>query len=379
RETGMKALWTIWGLTNVPDGDSAYKRQMIKMVRVIYEGAFSWQLGMHAIWLSHNLAFAWELLMACFDNQDAVTGRIADALTYQGPGETMKPPVQGMALLWLMENKDLGGFPMEDKMTLYDRMVKWTNFFYEYRDLDNDGIVEYHTASETGWESGSIFLSGFPLVLPDTNAYLVLQMEALAKLGRMIGKDENECRAWENRAEETVQKIIDKCWTEDGWTTYNIMTGERWPVVNMAPFCALVLGKRLPQAIIDRSIEVMYSAPFETPFGFASERIDSPWFRHGWCQGSIAMPLQFILSLALEYCGRPDLAKQLALKYLDTLINHKLYHIHNPFTGEVEYGENGRKFYGEESLFLSGWTAGCYIYLVEHYGQIRSLKAGNVK
>ena len=369
KETGIRALWTIWGLTNVPDGESPFiKRQMIKMIRSSFEAAFSWQQPMHAIWLSQNLDFAWNLLLSCFDNQDAVTGRIADALTYIGAGDNMKPPVQGMALLWLMENKDIGGFSMEDKEFLYDGMEKWTNFFYEYRDLDHDGIVEVLTAGETGWESGSIFMSGFPLVLPDVNAYLALQMEALGKLGRMIGKDEQINAAWEQRSKETIEKIIDKCWTEDGWTTYNITNGERWPVMNMAPFCALILGKRLPQEIIDRSVEVVFSAPYDTPYGLGSERLDSPWFRHGWCQGSIAMPIQFIMSLALEYCGRPDLARQVALKYLDTLVGHKLYHIHNPFTGEVEYGENGMKFYGEENLFLSAWTAGCFIYMAVRYG-----------
>ncbi|MDR0470022.1 MAG: hypothetical protein LBH09_08630 [Peptococcaceae bacterium] len=366
QETGMKALWTLWSLTNIPDGESAYKRQMIKMIRVTFEAAFSWQLPMHAIWLSHNLTLAWELLLACFDNQDA-NGRIADALTYAGPGETMKPPVQGLALLWLMEHKDLSQFPVEDKEFLYDRMIKWTNFHYEFRDLDKDGIVENHTAGETGWESGSYMQLGFPMALPDTNAYLALMMEAIGKLGRMIGKEDKECAYWENRSKENIQKIIDKCWTENGWTAVNL-AGEKWPPVNMAPFCALVLGKRLPQTIIDRSIEIICKEPFDTPYGLGSERLDSPWFRHGWCQGSIATPMQFLMSLAFESCDRHDLAEKVAHKYMDTLINHGLYHIHNPFSGSVEYGENGRKFYEEENLFFSGWTAGCYIYLAEHYG-----------
>ena len=367
RETGMKALWTLWGLTVVPGEGTFYKHQMIKMMRCMFEGAFSWQLPMHAVWLSHDLPFAWELLLACFDNQDS-TGRIADALTYNGAGETMKPPVQGLGLLWLMEHRDISGFPLEEKQFLYDGLVKWTNFHLNYRDLDKDGLFENQTAGETGWESGSYLLAGFPLALPDSNAYLALQMEAIAALGRMIGKDEAECAAWEKKSKETVQKIIDKFWTEEGWTTVNIVSGERPAPLNMAPFCALVLGKRLPQAIIDRSIQIIEEAPFDTPFGLGSERLDSPYFQHGWCRGSIATPIQFLMALAFENCGRPDLARKTALKYMDTLISGGLYHIHNPFDGGVEYGYSGLKFFKEDYLFYSGWTAGCYIYFAEHYG-----------
>jgi putative isomerase len=369
RECGMRALWTLWGLTVIPDGEAVYKHQMIKMVRSIFEGAFSWQQAMHTMFLSHDLKFAWELLLSCFDVQDR-TGRIADPLAYNGAGETMKPPVQGLGLLWLMEHRDISAFPAAEKEYIWDRMEKWTRFHLEYRDLDHDGIFENHGLAETGWESGSYFRVGFPLASPDMNAYLALQEEALAKLGRLIGKDESICRYWETKSRETIDKIVDMFWTENGWTAVNIKTKERSPATGLPLYCTLVLGKRLPQNIIDRSIEIINSKPgFDTPFGLASEMLDSPYFKHGWCAGSIATPIQVLMVIAFENCGRPDLARPLAQKYLDTLINHGLYHIHDTYTGEVEYRYAGIKFYTEQELFFSGWTAGNYIFFAEHYGK----------
>ena len=367
KERGMQALWTIWGLTVIPDGETVYKHQMIKMIRSSFEAAYSWQQGMHAMFLSHDLKLAWELLLSCFDTQDS-TGRIADSLAYCGAGDTMKPPIQGVGLLWLMEHRDITSLPKEEMGYLWNRMEKWTNFHLEYRDLDHDSIFENHNAAETGWEDGSYFRIGFPLASPDMNAYLALQEEALAKLGRVIGKSESVCRYWEKKSIDTVKKIIEMFWTNDGWTAVNIVTKERSKATGIPLYCTLLLGKRLPQEIIDRSIEIIFSKPgFDTPFGLASEMLDSPYFRHGWCSGSIATPVQALMVIAFENCGRHDLARMIAKKYLNTMVNHGLYHIHDTYTGEVEYKHVGFKFFGEQELFNSGWTAATYIFLAEHY------------
>lgn len=369
KETGMQALWTLWGLTVLPDGETIYKHRMVRMIRSSFESAFSWQQAMHTMFLAHDLELAWELLLSCFDVQDS-TGRIADSLSYTGGGETMKPPIQGLGFLWLMEHYDISGMPKEEMQYLWDRMEKWTKFHLEFRDLDHDGIFENHNPGETGWEDGSYFRIGFPLASPDMNAYLALQEEALARLGRIIGKSEKVCRDWEKKSKDTIKKIIEMFWTDGGWTALNIITKERSKATGMPLFCALVLGKRLPQEIIDRSIEIIYSKPgADTPFGLASEMLDSPYFKHGWCSGSIATPIQALMAIAFDACGRADLAGQVAKKYLGTMMDHGLYHIHDTFTGEMEYKNAGFKFFNEAELFNSGWTAGSYIFFAEHYGK----------
>ena len=366
KEWGLKAAWTAWGLTVVPDGKTAYKRQMIKMMRVFFEGAFSWQVGMHAFFLGKDPDFSWEQLLSAFDVQ-AETGRIADAVNPFGTGiYAMKPPVQGLGLIWQMDNYDISKKPVEDLEFLYNGMEKLTNFYLEYRDVDHDCIFENQHAGETGWESGTYQRIGFPLASPDMNAYLALQEEALARLGRVLGKDESVNAGWEAKSGETIQKIIDMFWTEDGWVAMNVITKEKSKPTSILLYCVLVLGKRLPQHIIDRSIELIFdSGEYETEFGLTSEQMSSPYFAHGWCAGSIATPVQALIALAMESCGRLDLAKRVAMKYIYCIENGGLYHIHNPYDGKQEYHVG--MFYGENSMFYSGWTAGCYLFLADRY------------
>jgi hypothetical protein len=366
---GRQALWTLWGLMNIPDGETVYRRRMIRMIRSSFEAAFSWQHGMHAVFLSaHNLKLAWELLLSCFDTQDS-TGRIADSLTYNGPGETMKPPVQGLAFLWLCEHYDLSGLPKAEMERFWDGLERWTRFHLEYRDLDGDGIIENHNAGETGWEAASYFNLGFPLASPDINAYLALQMEALSVLGKMIGKDERTCDYWARKSEDTVKKIIEMFWSDtDGWTAVNIVTKERGGVLSAVPACTLVLGKRLPREIIDKTVSKIFDTPgFNTPYGVASENQNSPYFTNNWCGGSIDTPLEALLIIGLENCGLPERAKSVALEYLETLLRNRLMHIHDSRTGAPLDGD--LHFFTELTLFNSGWTSGCFVFLADRYGE----------
>ena len=365
---GMKAAWTVWGLTVVPDGTTAYKRRMVKMMRLIFEGAFSWQQGMHSFFLFKDPDFSWEVLLSAFDVQDR-NGRIADSLSPIGSGgATMKPPIEGVGLLWQMQHFDISKKPKAELEFLYNGMEKWTNFYLNFRDVDNDGIFENQNAGETGWESGSYQRIGFPLAAPDMNAFLAMQEEALAKLGRMIGKDESVNAAWEQKSKDTIKKLIELFWTNDGWITMNAITREKSAPTSLIPYCALLLGKRLPQEIIDRSIDLIFRpGDYETPFGLASEQLNSPLFAHGWCGGSIATPVQALIAVGLDACGRPDLAKRVSAAYLETLAKFGLYHIHNTFDGTQEY--QTPMFFQERSLFYSGWTAGCYLFFAALYGE----------
>ena len=137
----------------------------------------------------------------------------------------MKPPFQGVALDWLMDHCDLSVIPDEEKKYVYERMSKWTEFFFNFRDLDGDGVWENQGPIETGWEDAAYFFAGFPLASPDMNAYTVRMMGALARLGRSIGVPEAECKAWEDRADILTQKIIDKFWNGERWVAVNTRTG----------------------------------------------------------------------------------------------------------------------------------------------------------
>ncbi len=361
-----QALWTTWNLTVDPDGVGNYRHTMVKMMRFLFESAFGWQQAMQAICLSPDIKLAWTILLSCFDHQDA-NGRIADAISYRsGLGRSMKPPFQGVALEWLLDNRDLSSIPLEEKKYVYERMGKWIDFFFKFRDLDGDGVWENQGAIETGWEDAAYFYVGFPLASPDMNAYTVRMMDAMAKLGRTIGVPEAECAAWTRRADELTEKIIRELWNGERWVAKNVKTGKAADSLSLPLFCALILGKRLPQDIIDKTVDFIWANGFVTPYGFASESVDSPFFKHGFTGGSIIVPAQLIMCLALEAVGREDLAKEMGLRYCRTLRDNGMFHIHNALTGAAE---RGLVAFGEKELFWSSWASSCYLFLADRYGR----------
>ena len=361
-----QALFTTWSLMVGKDGVHVYQHNMVKMMRFVFESCFGWQQAMQAICLSKNIRLAWDVMMSGFDIQDE-NGRIADAVSHKaGMGGSMKPPFQGFALKWLMENRDLSSIPLEDKKFVYDRMKKWLEFFFNFRDLDGDGVWENQSMLETGWEDASYFYVGFPLASPDMNAYTVVMMDALAAFGRTIGVAEEECEALTKRADELTEKIIKMFWNGERWVAVNPATGAAADSLSLPLFCGLVLGKRLPQEIIDKTIEFVFGeSGFATPFGFSSESTASPRFHHGFSAGSVIIPGQIIMCLGLEACGREDLAKEMGRRYARTLRDNGMFHIINALDGS---GERGLVAFGEKQLFWSAWASSGYLFFADRYG-----------
>jgi hypothetical protein len=100
---------------------------------------------------------------------------------------------------------------------------------------------------ETGWEDAPYFNIGFPCACPGLNASLALQMEAVAKLGKEIGRPEEEYALWMKRSEELTKKIVEKFWDGERWFAFNAETGKKSDSNTISLYTALFLGKRLPR------------------------------------------------------------------------------------------------------------------------------------
>lgn len=366
-----KALWTIFGLMVEPDdGETIFKHSMIKMLHGTFEHVSGWQQAMHVICLSkHAPRLCWTVLRGLFDYQDA-NGRIADILTdVNWPRNAMKPPIQGLALNWLLDNDPkLEAVSREDAEHIYRGIVRWSDFFFTCRDRNRDGLMENIGAVETGWEDAPYFNVGFPLASPDMNSYLVLQLEAQARLGRLLGEDEAVCAGYETRAKELVQRIIKAFWDGKKWSAYNSDTGRRSETQTLSLMGALILGKRLPQEIIDKTVKTLWEkGKYLTPYGLATEAVDSPYFNHAFAQGSIIPPAQLIFCLALEASGHFDLAREAGLRYILNLKENGLFHTHNALTGKPE---RGMVAFDEKFLFWSAWSSSIYLFMAERYGAV---------
>jgi hypothetical protein len=363
----LQAAWQNWQMTVLPDGESAYKRTMVKMIHSIFEGAFVWQQPLQAIAHSRDLETAWDIFCSGFEHMGE-DGKMTDSLTFEDvPSFGLKPPVHGTALLWLMDNTDFSKIPADSKKWVWEGLKKWTDFWTDTHDVDGDGVMEFAGLLETGWEDAPYFNVGFPCASPDLNALLALQMEALARLGRDIGKPESENAAWDAKSKTLIGKIVEKFWNGTEWFAFNAKTGEKSDSHTVSLYFTLLLGDKLPKEIVDKSIAYMFGENhFDTPYGLATETIDSDYFFHGFTQGSVITPSSFWMSIALEACGRADLAKKVSRAYCATLRDAGFFHIHNALTG---LGDRSLTAFGEKGLFWSAWASGTYIYLAGRYGE----------
>jgi hypothetical protein len=362
----LQALWQTWSLIVDPDGESDYRHTMVKMMHCIFESAFVWQQPMQAIWLSRDPQLSWEVFRSGFDHQDK-NGRLIDGVGFKAnPGDGLKPPVHGVCLMWLLQNGVLKTVSAESKAAVLDGLIRWTEYFVNFRDKDKDGVVEFQSFLETGWEDAPYYNIGFPCASPDLNALLALQMEAVGQLSRELGRPEAECAAWEKRSAALVKTIIDKFWDGERWFAFNAETGQRSDSNTIALYIPLLLGKRLPKSIIDKSLAGIFApGGFDTPYGLASEGLDSVYFAHGFTRGSIITPAVFLMCLAFEACDRSDLAKATAVKHCAALREHGFFHIYNALTGNEDRSLTA---FGERGLFWSAWTSSCYFYLAGKYG-----------
>ena len=168
-EVRLQSLWQTWSMMVDPDGESDYKRTMVKMIHSIFEAAFVWQQPMQAVWLSRDPKLSWDVYCSCFDFMDK-NGRLMDAVSFKAisNSDALKPPVHGIMLGWLMDHGKLDGVPAEEKKWLLDKLIKWTEYFFRFRDKDGDGVVEFQGSIETGWEDATYYAPVGFLASPDS-------------------------------------------------------------------------------------------------------------------------------------------------------------------------------------------------------------------
>ena len=65
---------------------------------------------------------------------------------------------------------------------IYEAVVRWNRWWFDYNDTDGDGLPEYQHPFSSGLDDSPLWDDGMPVTAPDLNTYLVLQEEALARM-----------------------------------------------------------------------------------------------------------------------------------------------------------------------------------------------------
>ncbi len=308
------------------------KRPAMLMSKNHMTNVWSWDHCFNALALSYkNPEAAWEQYMLIFDFQDE-SGRLPDSVNDSKIiWNYVKPPIHGWALMKMLEN----GMEMthEQLAEAYTKLSKHTLWWLNYRDFDGDGLPEYAHGNDSGWDNSTVFATVPPVCSPDLQAFLILQMDALAELTAHL-EMEDESEMWRHKSENMLNLFLDKCFRNGLPIAFRSGTHEIIENKSLLPYICLVLGEKLPEKYRRKIIESLKSGGFINDYGFATESLDSPAFRDdGYWRGPIWAPSTVILCDGLRKCGEPELAKDAARKFLQMCQNNGFAENFNAKTG----------------------------------------------
>lgn len=276
---------------------------------------WSWDHCFNAMALAGGMPqMAWDQFMLMFEHRTA-EGRLPDSIDDAHLHFNFtKPPIHGWAYRYMMQENDYFAVPAHVQ-TVYHAIAAWTRWWLNHRNPERDGLPRYHHGNDSGWDNGTVFDIGLPVRGSDLAALLAVQMDVLAELARLIGR-ENDALEWEWRSERSVQALLEKLWIGSRFVNPHAFTGEynqeERSIISCVP---IILGSRLPAdvraAVVERIRDNL------TEWGPATESPESQLYEpDGYWRGPIWAPPTILLIDGLRRAGEHELAATLATRFI---------------------------------------------------------------
>ena len=242
-KTAELAAYVDWESVVAPGGHLT--RPAMLMSKNWMTNYWSWDGCFNAMLLSYKKPeMAWDQLLLLADNQ-APEGAYFDWMNDQVISWSFtKPPVHGWALGWML--KRMRNVDEKKLAVIYSSLSRWTDWYFQYRDDDHDGVPEYNHGNDSGWDNATIFLARPPIEAPDLSALLVVQMDELAEVATRLHKPD-EAKRWKARADELLAKMLAICWKGDHFVAPQSGTHEAYASQSIILYLPIILGDRLPR------------------------------------------------------------------------------------------------------------------------------------
>ena len=341
RKTADLAKYILWSSTVSQNGNITTDTVMMSKNYMHYVWAWDHCFNALALVEAHP-ELAWQQMLVFF-NKQYENGMLPDRLfPLGGSFNCTKPPIHGWCVNKLLD-KGLH-LPKDEMEAFYMKLKKWTNWWFEKRDDNKDGICQYNWNNESGYDNASIFDMGLPVDAPDLSAYLVLQLKCLARIADILGKTE-ECEQYHAKSDTILEKMISHFWKDEQFVSIHHPSKEIIESKCLANLTPLVLGDLLPKNQLESLVNLIsVEYDYLTPYGLATEAISSKAYnvassewdhQHTYWRGSIWAPLTYLIIDGLKNSGEMELAKKIAVRFCD-MVNGKdgIYENYAATTGE---------------------------------------------
>ena len=362
------AQWTVWSHRTKAIGQ--YKEPHILFQNSWSSVAAPWQQSYNAMAMLGDAEEAWRLIRVMFLYQDEKTGRLPNMMSYSSaPMSGMQPAFQGFALEHLVRKLGDGFISAGEAEMMYPKFVAWANFWLNNRNagFGND-MIAVEGPHESGWDDSSLFRDGFPAEDPCATTFLILLMEMIALLAEKSCSYGDKSDEWMNRAKKLTDVLINEYW--DGERFISKVRGKPVDALSLACYQPIILGKRLPQEIIDKVAEKLtLEDHWLTDIGLASESMQSELTTFGisFVCGRVVGPMNMILTVGLQAAGKQKEADMIARRFCDHVNREGIILGFAPYN---TYKFNGEKAdqqippQAADGWTWSSWTANCYLTMV---------------
>jgi putative isomerase len=308
QEARELAAYINWASIVEPEG--LLKRPAMLMSKHWMSSVWSWDHCFNALALAEtDNKLAWDQLLLLVDYQDA-HGCYPDSLNdVEVIYNFTKPPIHGWAVRELLK---VATPSLATLQTMYASLSRWTTWWLENRRLPGQPLPYYLHGNDSGWDNGTMFDKGVPLVAPDLAAFLILQLDTLADLAKALGT--NEEMTWKHKADTLLEALLAQLWTGERFVAKLALTQETVAGDSLLYCLPILLGERLPEKVRDKLAQQVKS--FLTDYGLATEKTDSAYYKKdGYWRGPIWAPPTYLVVQGLEGCGHRELALDIAERF----------------------------------------------------------------
>lgn len=338
------AAYINWSCVVAAEGNLA--RPAMFMSKNWMNKIWNWDNCFNALALAEqDPTLAWDQIMLFVDHQNE-QGALPDHLTDSTRSfRFYKPPVHGWTVRELMKRTDhVTRARLEE---IYEPLVRWTEWWFTYRDDDHDGLPQYNHGNESGWDNGTTFGEGVPVESPDLAAYLVIQMDVLADIAGKLDK-QAESTEWGQRADCLMNKLIQHFWNGDQFVAKRSGSHEVPQGDSLLVYIPLILGDRLPEDIKHKLVTGL--SRFITENGPATENPQSDMYKDdGYWRGPIWAPSTYLIVEGLLACGQRELALDICTKFCKMAATNGMAENYDAQTG---VGLRDRAYTWTSSVFL---------------------------
>lgn len=327
-----------------------------------FHGFWAWDSWKHTVALAHfDVKLAQNQIRAMYDFQDSM-GMIADCAYRDTVIEVhnwrdTKPPLSAWAIWNVFEQSKDEDFLKE----LFPKVAKYHQWWYQYRDHDQNGLCEYGSTDGTliaaKWESGmdnavrfddtkiaqnNEFGWSMNRESVDLNAYLFAEKQYLAKIAEVIGEKE---KATQYAVESTILKnSIQTIFYDEvtGWFyDIDLETKKHLKVFGAEGWIPLWAGAATTTQAAKVRETMIDTTKFATYIPFPTLSADHPKFKPngGYWRGPVWLDQAYFAIKGLSNYGYNEDAMRFSNQLFDRLEGLKdtdapIWENYHPLTGE---------------------------------------------